>query len=63
MLQEVFLSKWIVVQTNDIHPALYGHTKSSWECVHQDSVMFNYLNTNFTKVKEIGAFYVFERKE
>ncbi len=63
MFEEVKLARWLVMQNNDVHPTLYGHSKSSWECVRQDSVMFNYLNANFTKVKEIGAFYIFERKE
>lgn len=63
MFEEVKQVHWLVAQTNDVLPALYGHTKSSWECVRQDTVMFKYLSTNFTKVKEIGAFYVFERNE
>jgi 4-amino-4-deoxy-L-arabinose transferase-like glycosyltransferase len=63
MFEEVKQAHWLVAQKNDVHPILYGHTKSSWECVRQDSVMFTYLNQNFTKTKEIGAFYIFERKE
>lgn len=63
MTEEVELSHWLVIQQNDVYPSLYGHSKSSWECVQQDSIMFDYLTTNFTKVKEIGAFYIFERNE
>lgn len=63
MLDEVKQAHWLVMQHNDVFQALYGHTKSSWECVRTDSTMFAYLNENFTKVKEIGAFYVFERNE
>lgn len=63
MFEEVKQAHWLILQTNDVHPTLYGHTKSSWECVRQDSVMFDYLIANFTKVKEIGAFYIFERND
>lgn len=63
MFEEVKLSHWLVVQNNDVHPTIYGHNKSSWDCVRTDSVMYSYLNTNFNQTAEIGAFYVFERKE
>jgi len=63
MIEEVKQSNWLVIQKNDVHPLLYGHNLSCWQRVQNDSVMVNYLNTNFKQKAEIGAFYVFERNE
>lgn len=61
MIEEVKDSHWLVIQKNDIHPVLFGHSKPSWECVRQDSTMSEILSKSFVLRKEIGAFYVYER--
>ena len=62
MLDEVRQARWIVIQTNDVMPTLYGHNKSSWECVQGDMVLYPYLTEHFTRAAEFGALYVYERK-
>lgn len=63
MMQEVRGCSRIIIQTNDIHPVLFGHNLSVWECVQRDSTLYPYLAEHFTRTAEFGALYVYERKD
>ncbi|MDT3738050.1 MAG: glycosyltransferase family 39 protein [Candidatus Kapabacteria bacterium] len=59
--KELMKAGIIVIQTDDIHPLLTGHTKSSWECLTENAELIAIINENFTKQIEIGHFLIFFR--
>ncbi len=61
IMQELTQAKYVVVQTNDRHPNIYGHNMSSSEALFKEKEMYNYLLANFKLEKEIGYFQIYRR--
>ncbi len=59
--REVFKTTWLVVQKNDGHPILNGHGRSSFQSLQQDSVLWDYVQNNFTRTHTTQEFYIFHK--
>ncbi len=58
---ELKKAKIIAIQTNDIHPILTGHNKSSLELL-LESGYFSYFNENFEFIEDIDCYKIYKRK-
>jgi hypothetical protein len=58
---EIETADYIVVQTNDIHPMLTGHYKSSMKCL-EESEYFTYFTNNYDLVNKIDCFNVYKKR-
>ena len=55
-------AKWIVTQGNDVNIQANNHYRSSEQSLHQDKLLGDYIDNNFTVVKTIGWFKIYKRK-
>ncbi|MBK9248128.1 MAG: glycosyltransferase family 39 protein [Ignavibacteria bacterium] len=61
MQQEVKQATWLIVQTNDRHPSMYGHSNSSSEMLASDSIVSGYVQKNFIHCSTIGVFKIYKK--
>lgn len=55
-------ARWIIVQTNDIHPLLTGHWHSSWNALQEYSNIKKKLELDYSYIEDIGPFKIFKKK-
>lgn len=60
-LTELHSANWLVIEKNDRHPFLFGHSRSSKESLEQDKEAYLYVTHNFRTVKETEFFTVMKR--
>jgi hypothetical protein len=58
---EIETADFIAVQTNDTHPMLTGHSKSSMKCL-EDSEYYAYFTNKFYLVNKIDCFNVYKKR-
>ncbi len=61
MQNEVQAASWLVVQTNDRHPEMYGHDRSSSEMLKNDPVVSDYVQKNYSRCASIGVFDIYSK--
>jgi hypothetical protein len=54
-------SNWLVIQTNDRHPAILGHGMTSWQALRERKPLFKYIRRYFDQVYETNNYYLFKR--
>jgi hypothetical protein len=59
--REVFKTTWLVVQLNDGHPILNGHTRDSYSSLKADPVMWPHVSQHFVLVDSTKEFYILKR--
>jgi len=63
MQNEVQAASWLVVQTNDRHPEMYGHDRSSSEMLANDPVVSDYVQKNYSRRASIGVFDIYSKNK
>lgn len=60
-LSELHSADWLVIEKDDHHPFLFGHSRSSWESLELDSEAITYVREHFQMKKEATFFNVMKR--
>ena len=59
--KELKKSRWLVIQTDDIHPSITGQFKSSFEILQNHRSVYHYIAQNFKKIKVIENYIIFRK--
>lgn len=59
--KEVTMADWIVVATNDPFQTLNGHSRTSYQSLQQDSLIYPYFFEHFREVKKYEGLLIFKR--
>lgn len=59
--KEVTMADWIIVATNDEFPFQNGHSRTSYQSLQQDSLIYPYFLEHFREVKKYEGLLIFKR--
>ncbi len=62
-INELNQTDWLITQTNDIHPSLTFHNKSTYELLMKNPQYKKIIEKEFELVKEIGAYKIFHKNK
>ncbi|MFN8359086.1 MAG: glycosyltransferase family 39 protein [Candidatus Kapaibacterium sp.] len=60
-IEELHGADWLVIEKDDHHPFLFGHSRSSKESLERDTEAYSYVTEHFRLVQETEFFTVMKR--
>jgi hypothetical protein len=62
IFDEIKMGKWLVIQTNDRIPHIFGHNFSTFEMIEKDTAIIKYIHESYLVYDTTGNYILFKRK-